>query len=735
MLLRPLFSIALLATTLLLTTTDVQAKTLPGDGPDAGKTVVYRDTWGVPHIYAPTVEAGLYAMGWTQAEDRPEEMLKNFARAIGESARFDGEGGVLSDLRSQMWRHYDICKENAGKLKPELLAQLEAYAQGVTDFYAANPADKPAWWGDRPVDAYMCMAFGRYFLYNWSVDDAYEDLKRGGIEPGFDPMPRASNQFAVSKQRSAEGAPILYIDPHLGWFGVSRFWEFRIHAGELVGSGFSLPGMPYIGLGHNENVAWSMTTGGPDTADIYVLELHPDDPTKYKYDDEWRTLEKRVVSIPVKDAEAKTFDVYDSHYGPVVALRGGKAYVAKTAYADCVEGTEAWYLLNMAKDYTGVIAATETHMFFPQNIMAADTAGNTYYQRTGRIPQRPAGPDWSRPVDGSKSANEWQGLIPVSDHVQILNPEHGYMQNCNIPPDAMMVHSPLTPDKYLPEVFSDLGYGERGGWTNQRGARAVELLSQDDSVTAEEAIQYALDLHPYGSERWVRVLLKAHEVFGSAFESDADYVEGIKDIKAWDQRLANDSTGALKYFYWRRQLVDDHGQSAVDSAAKLIDPWYAIVKGEKPVEDLPLGDDELQAALSSFSGAMTRIKMDYGKLSVAYGDKFRVGRDDKSWPSAGGGDRNLGMVTLRNTNYSKEREDKTRWGVSGQTSTQIAVLTKPIQSWTQPPIGQSDRPDSPHYMDQAEKVYSKCIMKPSWWLPAELSDHVASRTVLEKAPS
>jgi acyl-homoserine lactone acylase PvdQ len=62
---------------------------LPGGIADLNKTVVYRDTWGVPHIYAPTEEGGFYAMGWAQAEDRPQELLKNIMRAIGESAKFD----------------------------------------------------------------------------------------------------------------------------------------------------------------------------------------------------------------------------------------------------------------------------------------------------------------------------------------------------------------------------------------------------------------------------------------------------------------------------------------------------------------------------------------------------------------------------------------------------------------------------------------------------------------------
>jgi hypothetical protein len=59
---------------------------LPGNGPDAGQTVVYRDTWGVAHIYAPSVEAGLFAMGWAQAQDQPEELLKNMLRGMGELA-------------------------------------------------------------------------------------------------------------------------------------------------------------------------------------------------------------------------------------------------------------------------------------------------------------------------------------------------------------------------------------------------------------------------------------------------------------------------------------------------------------------------------------------------------------------------------------------------------------------------------------------------------------------------
>src|SRR4030095_12515089 len=85
----------------------------------------------------------------------------------------------------------------------------------------------------------------------------------------------------------------------------------------------------------------------------------------------------------------------------------------------------------------------------------------------------------------------------------------------------------------------------------------------------------------------------------------------------------------------------------------------------------------------------------------------------------------------RAISFEPPKPDHTRWGRSGQTSTQVIVLTEPIQSWTQPPIGQSDRPDSPFYRDQAEKLFSPAKMKPTWYAKDELLKHVHSRTELK----
>ena len=706
------------------------AADLPGTGDDANKIVVYRDTWGVPHIYSPTVEGGMYAMGWTQAEDRPLQLLRNLARGMGEISRADGQSGIQSDVVAKTFRFYSSSKTNLDRIDADLRSQTQAYVKGVNDWYTAHPKDVPAWWGDRKVDEAMIVAFGRLFLHGWSIDDGFGDLRRAGVEPGFDKTERGSNQWAIAPKRSANGAAILYIDPHLSWFGPSRFWEFRIHAGALHGSGFTLAGQNYIGLGHNDNVAWAMTTGGPDTADIYELTLNPKNPMQYLYEGEYRDFKVREIEIHVKgQSDPLKRPVYESHHGPIIALRNGKAYANKMAYWDQVEGAEAWKHLAYAKDYTGAVDAMATLQIFPQNVMVADTSGNIYYQRAGRIPLRPEGFDWTKPVDGSVSATEWKGFHPSSDHVQLLNPPQGFMQNCNISPDVMLVNSPLKADKYRPYLFTDLGYGsQQGGWQNLRGARALQLLGGDDSVTVEKALEFAVDIHPYGVERWIEALKMADKQLGDSYRDDQGYQAGIKDLFSWDLNLARDSTGALKYIYWREQLVADHGQEAIDNAEREITDLAASYGS--PQKPLELSEDQLGAALLSLSKAMAKLRQDWGSFEAVYGNKFRVGRDDRSWPVGGGnGD---GSRTLRSVGYDRERDDHTRWGRSGQTSTQIVVMTKPVQSWTFVPLGQSDHADSPHYTDQAEKLFSRRQLKPTWWMPQDLVKHIVSRKELKQ---
>ncbi len=693
------------------------AVALPGTGEDEGKTVVYRDTFGVPHIYAPTVEAGLYAQGWAQAEDRPEQLLTNLKLAMGEFTEIAGEDGVQISLLARMFGHLRNATASLAAMSETERARITAFANGITDFYAANPDDVPDWWGDQPVTPEMVDAFGRMFLYNWSIDEALGDLKRGGIEPDFVIEQRGSNQWAVSPGRTAGGHAILLIDPHLSWWGPSRFWEMRIHAGELKGSGVGLAGSPYIGLGHNDKIGWAMTTGGPDTADVFALTLDPDDPGRYRYDDGWREIEAHTVSLQFPDGSSRDYVWESTPHGPIVARTDGMAYAARISYDASSDRNSAWEALNFADDYRGAVAACETLSMFPQNVMVADTSGNIYYQRTGRVPVRPAGYDWSRPVDGSTSASEWQGIHPASDHLQVLNPESGYLQNCNIPPDAMIPDSPFSLAAQSDYLFSSADHGESfDGWTNQRGARAIELLQADADVTVEEALAYAVDVTPFGYQRWLEVL---------RLSAPPDSPE-LAELLAWDGRLTRDSTAGLKYYYWRSTLHDMEGGADIRAE---VDDHYAIVE-QRPPRALELEEEQLAMVAEAWLASMARMRTELGSTAEPWGRVFRVGRNGQSWPVGGGGGDHLGLTTLRSMGYAETDGNFERQGNRGQTSTQIVVLSEPIQSWIYLPVGQSDRPDSPHFDDQAETVFSERTLKPSWWTPEALKDHIRSREEL-----
>lgn len=713
-----------------------RAADLPGTGADAGKTVVYRDTWGVPHIYAPTVEAGLFAMGWAQAQDRPEELLLNMLRGMGELASVEGPKALDSDRVALLWNLYSGSKALADSIDPAVRRHIQAFVGGINSYYDAHPQDVPTWWNERRADEFMVVAFSRLFLQSHSFDDGLRDLKRAGIDPGIEPLSRLSNQFAIAPSRSAAGVPILVGDMHLPWHGTYRFWEFRIHAGPLRGSGFTLAGMPYIGLGHGEHVAWSMTTGGPDTADVYELRLQWEagNPTRYFYDGGWRELRQRKYTLRIQGAADQIVCIYDSHHGPLAVIRDGKGYAIQSSYADAVNVVAPWHEFNFAADYRGVQKGLALLQLFPHNVMVADDSGNIYYQRTGRVPRRPAGGDWSRPVDGSTSKTEWLGLHPADDLLQVVNPPQGYMQNCNVPPDAMMEGSPFSPERTLLYLYADLtqslafGYPSRAGWTNSRGARAVELLKADDRISAEEAMAIANDIQPFGARRWMEVLLTADAQFGSAQQANRDYGAGIEELRTWNFELAADSRAALKYAAWRTQLFGDLGGVRMHDLTQRVDGLREPL-GE-PRKPASLSDAELQQAVRSFATAMSKLRSNFGTCDKTYGDVYRVGRGERSWPCEGGMREAQGLTTLRSVSHGPERSDHTRWADGGQTSAGVVLLTTPIRSWTSVPLGQSDRPDSPHYADQTEKLFSLRQMKPTWWTPEELAGHIESRTVI-----
>ncbi len=163
--------------------------------------------------------------------------------------------------------------------------------------------------------------------------------------------PHHSNQWLVSPQRTSENVAIALIDPHLNFHTSGKWLEAALHSEDIDLRGMVVPGTPFIALGHNQYISWAATTGGPDCADVYELEINPDNPLQYKYDDNWRDIKTETTTIRVKTKdgikEVKK-SIERSHYGPIQERIGGKAYAFKLAYAEEVLLVEQMHKTNRA---------------------------------------------------------------------------------------------------------------------------------------------------------------------------------------------------------------------------------------------------------------------------------------------------------------------------------------------------------------------------------------------------
>ncbi len=158
------------------------------------------------------------------------------------------------------------------------------------------------------------------------MGEAAEDLKRAGVDFGSIPY-RGSNEMLIGPKRTTMGAPIAIIDPHVQWYDQMRFYEVRVYTPEFNVAGVSILGAPLPTLGHSRYCSVAMTTGGPDTSDIFEEELNPSNPEQYRYDGQWRDFTVRKSTIGVKTGEKveqREIAISFSHHGPIVARKGEK---------------------------------------------------------------------------------------------------------------------------------------------------------------------------------------------------------------------------------------------------------------------------------------------------------------------------------------------------------------------------------------------------------------------------
>src|SRR5437762_911823 len=131
-----------------------------------------------------------------------------------------------------------------------------------------------------------------------------------------------SNTWVVHGSHTESGKPLLANDPHLKLSAPALWYFARIEAPELKVAGATLPALPGVVLGQNEQVAWGFTNTGPDVQDLYLERIKADDAGQYQTPAGWARFETHDEVIKVKGRPDVTMTVRATRHGPVISDAG-----------------------------------------------------------------------------------------------------------------------------------------------------------------------------------------------------------------------------------------------------------------------------------------------------------------------------------------------------------------------------------------------------------------------------
>ncbi len=681
---------------------------------------LYRDNYGVPHVFANTDEAAFYALGYAQAEDRLEDIYRNVRMTLGRTAEVEGPGAVEQDFLMRLWRVGEVSEQYwDADASEEVRGLADAFIAGVEAYAEAHPGAAEEW--ALPLEPWHPLAVARLLtmelvfhhsvmpkLALLDVDAMATASSRSEAPPGA----VGSNQWAVAPERAAHGGALLLADVHLPWEPLSRFYEARVRGETLHLNGFFVPGAPLPAYGHNRDVGFAVTVGGPETADVYVLTPDPDDAAAYLFDGQSRTYEQETFSIEAAGLGAMEMTAWRSHHGPLLTDPTVETPVAVASlYFDAVQQMDQALAMARAEDVDELLDAVGMLQLAPLNFMAASTDGTIAYARTGLTPVRPEGYDWTAPVSGDTSATMWESAHPLDDLVQLRDPAQGYFQNNNTSPEYMMEDSSLLPGDY-PEYI----YGAIGERDNPRSRRAREVLHGTPNMTVDDALRLATDVFDLHAPPWLDALDTAIRRTGDEHMEDGEFMEGAELVLGWDGAYRPDSVGALPFRIWRER------------AGQFMDV-EAIMAGD------PLSQNNMLVLLDAFDDALAITRDRYGSMDAPWGDAFKLARGDQEAPASGAsyGAPPHDTVTLLTTWFDENPPGSGCFtGSGGAVGPMLMVFHEDgVESYTAQPWGQSNDPDSPHYFDQARELFSVGELRPTAFTLEALEEAgIASETAL-----
>jgi penicillin amidase len=589
----------------------------------AAPVEIARDKEGVPHLFAKSERDGWFAMGYVHAQDRLWQMEFQRRVAQGRLAEFLGERAYDTDRLMRTLGIARTAERIVAKLDEETRANLEAYAAGVNAFLASSPvlpvefhalrvepeawkpADSVGWmlvmawdlssnWRSELARLRFAAKLGREraseFLPPYPGDPALPlpDFKALYLEMAptatallaVSPLTEevvGSNNWAVSGARSETGKPLLANDPHLGLQAPALWYLAHVStpAGNVVGG--TLPGLPFIVLGRNDNLAWSMTTTNGDTQDLFVERVIPGEEGSYLTPSGKAKFEVRKEIIRVS-GEERTLTVRSTRHGPVISdvvksagAAAPKGHVLALSWAALTEdnaAARAGFALNRARNRAELLAALRDMHAPQQNVVFADREGHIGFVAPALVPIRRADNEAMGrvPVPGWLAKYDWQGFIPFPQLPAINDPASGRIVTAN--------HK-ITPPGYKPFISVD--------WFPPfRADRIEELLDAQPRHSVAGFARMQADTLSRLAREVLPVALSARPA-----TDEGRRAHGM--LAGWKGAMVVDSPAPLVFSAWYRELTrlvyaDELGELFDESWELRAAFMIPVLKGERGLE-------------------------------------------------------------------------------------------------------------------------------------------------------
>ncbi len=571
---------------------------------------IIRDPWGVPHIYAADAHDLFFAQGFAHAQDRLFQMDLNRRLGLGRLSEVTGPLSLALDKFARYLGWPRAAQAQVAVSDTETAAAIDAYAAGINVFIATQPLPaefKLLAYRPEPWDALATSAWGTVLAWglscNWetelmrawlldelgpervaeltpvyaadyatTIPDAqvgqrlaagllaafHDTATYGPVGAPLFGQGLGSNNWAVAGARTASGRPHLANDPHLPPVFPTIWYANHLSGGDYHVTGFTLPGVPGVVIGHNEHCAWGVTNAFPDVQDVFIERFDPQDPTRYEVDGQWRTAEVVEETIRVRGRRSVRLTIRATHRGPV--------------FSDVLPGPHAdlsynWTLFHGGNHLRCVLAGNRAtdwpsfheslrHWTFPsQNVVYADVDGTIAYALPGLVPQRRRG-DGLAPAPGWVSDFDWDGFVPFDELPTYVNPPEGFLATAN---------NCMVGDSY-PHLLT-------GEWLPEYRVRRIrELLGEAHALCLADQQRIQTETVSLLARRFLAAALPA-----VGEPADEDAVDALARLGGWDGDMAEDSIPATLYFGWlvhftRAALAQAIGQTRADALLAKSDP-------------------------------------------------------------------------------------------------------------------------------------------------------------------